>query len=320
MGSAIHSVATFLPETTLTNDDLEREFPDWSGSKIEKKVGIRSRHISASDQTALDLGFEAAQKVLRNFNREKIEFLIFCTQSPDYFLPTGACILQNRLGLNTSTGAFDFNLGCSGYVYGLNIAKSLIASETAEHILLITADTYSKHLKETDVANRSIFGDGAAATIVSHSENEKIKQCVLGSDGAGAENLIVRGNAFRKNPYDDVGCHLHMDGAEIFNFTIESVPKLVNAVLKKNELVMDDLDYVIFHQANSFILNHLRKKIKIPSEKFYVNMATTGNTVSATIGIALKDAFDQGAVKEGDKVLLVGFGVGYSWGATIVII
>ena len=330
MSAKITKIEYYLPETIITNNDLEKEFPNWPSEKIEKKVGIRERHIVREDETALDLSLITGKKILKNYDKDKIDYLLLCTQSSDYYLPTSACILQDKLGLKTNIGAFDFNLGCSGFVYGLALAKSLINSKIATNILLITSETYTKHIYSKDRSNRTIFGDAAAATIIEKSEEEQIGEFVLGTDGSGYKNLIVPNGGLR-NRYDinakeiDDGSgsirtdnNLYMNGPEIFNFTIKAVPKVVSETLGKNNTTLDDLDYVVFHQANKYMNEYLREKIGIPKEKYYLNLLKTGNTVSATIPIAIKEALDNKLIKKGDKVLLVGFGVGYSWGGTII--
>ena len=332
MGAKITNIEYYLPEQILTNEQLAKQFPDWSSEKIEKKVGIRERHVVREDETALDLALITGKKILKNYDKDKIDFLILCTQSPDYYLPTSACILQNKLSLKTDIGAFDYNLGCSGFVYGLAMAKSLINSNIAKNILLITSETYTKHIHPKDKSNRTIFGDAAAATIIEKSEEEQIGEFVLGTDGSGYMNLIVPNGGLR-NRYNDnakeiddgsgnirTGNNLYMNGPEIFNFTIKAVPKVVSETLEKNSIALEDLDYIIFHQANKYMNEYLRKKINIPKDKFYLNLLHTGNTVSATIPIAIKDALDNKLIIKGDKVLLVGFGVGYSWGGTIITI
>jgi 3-oxoacyl-[acyl-carrier-protein] synthase-3 len=332
MNTSITKIEYYLPEKILTNQELESIFPEWEAEKIEKKTGIRARHIVRENETALDLALKAAIKVLKDYEKEKIDFLLFCTQSPDYYLPTGACILQDKLGLQTDIGAFDFNLGCSGFIYGLAMAKSFIQSGIANNVLLLISETYTKHIHPKDKSNRTIFGDGAAATIIEKSEKERIFEFSLGTDGTGFKNLIVPNGGLRdrydinaKEINDGSGSirtrnNLYMNGPEIFNFTIKAVPVVVKQCLEKNKTKLNEIDYVIFHQANLFMIEYLRKKIKIPKEKFYINMLYTGNTVSVTIPIALKDCLDNKNVKKGDKVLLVGFGVGYSWGATIIAI
>lgn len=338
----IKEIAYYLPEKILTNEELVKEFPEWTVEKIANKVGVNQRHIVSENETATDLAIKAADKLFLNnpeIKKEEIDFVILCTQSPDYFLPTSACIVQERLGLSTSCGAFDFNLGCSGYIYGLAISKGLIAGGIAKNVLLLTAETYTKHLHPKDKGNRTIFGDGATATLVSTEGWAEIGDFALGSDGRGAENLIVKTGGMR-NPdkandleFDENGNpvssdYLHMNGASIFTFTQKNVPLVVKECLEKNHLAMEDLNLVIFHQANSYMLEFLRKKMKIPQEKFFINMSEIGNTVSNSIPIALVDAKSQGIIPNNLKtqnsqlkpfnILLTGFGVGYSWGATII--
>lgn len=330
MGSKIAKIATYLPEYVLSNKDLAAEFIRWDPERIEAKLGIRERHIAARNETAGDLALKAAEIILGNYNKEKIDMLIFCTQSPDHFLPATACIIKEKLGLQNKVAAFDFNQGCSGYIYGLAMAKAFINTEIAQTVLLLVGETYSKHIHPKDLANRTIFGDGAAATIIEKHTKEHINKFILGTDGSGQNNLIVPNGCFRSvydvnaeektNASGDIytNNNLYMNGPEIFTFTIEAVPQAVNECLVKNDMTLDGIDYVIFHQANSYMIEYLRKKLKIPQEKFYSNMLLTGNTVSATIPLALEDSLKLGTVKNGDKVLLCGFGVGYSWGAVII--
>ena len=331
----ITHISYFLPEKTLTNDDLAIEYEsNWNSKKIYKKTGIKSRHIAATETTS-QLAVQAAEKLFSEsgFPKDKIDFLLLCTQSPDYFLPTTACIVQDILGLPTSCGAFDFNLGCSGFVYGLAIAKGLIAGGMAKNVLLLTVETYTKYIHPKDKSVRTIFGDGAAATLITHEEGDpcKIGEFVFGTDGKGASNLIVPAGAMAmpkseetaKERVDEQGNvrslnNLYMNGPEIFNFTLDIVPDTVKSLLARAKLSMDDIDLFVFHQANKFMLDSLRDKIGIPEEKFYLDMEDKGNTVSATIPIAMKDALDEGRIRRGDKLMLVGFGVGYSWAGCIV--
>ena len=332
MGAFIKDIEYYLPDKVVTNEDLEKEFPDWSATKIEEKIGIKQRHVTIEGQTALDLAFEASSKVLKKFDKNSIDFVLLCTQSPDYYLPSSACILQDRLGLKTSAGAFDYNLGCSGYIYGLAMAKSFINTGIATNVLLVMAETYSKHIHHKDVGNRTIFGDGAAATIISKSTSENIFEFDLGTDGKGMGDLIIRNGGLKNrfNPdeqdYNDENGilrnnnKLFMNGPDIFNFTISNVPVLITNVLKKNSLAFEEVDYFVFHQANKYMLDYLKKKIKIPDNKFYQDMSNTGNTVSATIPIALKDCLNKKLIKTNDKIILAGFGVGLSWGGCLITI
>ena len=320
MGAKISRIEYYLPGSVLSNEDLVDQHPEWNPQKVEKKVGIRNRHIALPEETALDMAVKAAEKLFVSVDPNTIDFVLFCTQSPDHLLPTSACIAQERLGLRTNIGAMDFNLGCSGYIYGLALSKSLIESGMAANVLLLTGETYSKYISESDISNPSIFGDAATASLITKSENDHIGEFVLGTDGKGAENLIVRNinaqNAFRLT--DGKSPELYMNGPEIFNFTIETIPPLVEAVCVKNRIARNDVDYVILHQANKYIIEFLISTIGLDPSKCHIDMLEYGNTVSNTIPIALKDSWDRGLIKTGDKVLLAGFGVGYSWGSTII--
>ena len=326
----IKAISYYLPEKIVSNEELVEEFPEWTVEKIATKVGVKFRHVALEHETATDLAIKAAEKLFKensHIKKESIDFIIFCTQSPDYFLPSSSCIIQNRLGLPTNCGAFDFNLGCSGYVYGLAVAKGLILSNIAKNILLLTAETYNKYIHQKDKGNRTIFGDAATATLISTEGYANIQNFALGTDGAGMENLIVKTGASRiPNKCDDLifdyngnphsSDFLFMNGSEIFNFTQKNVPIVVKQTLEKNNLTLNDINLFVFHQANSYMLNFLRKKIKIPEERFYVNMTNVGNTVSNSIPIALFEAMGERNLS--GNVLICGFGVGYSWGGTIL--
>ena len=324
---------TFCRDRFETNADLAKENPKWLIERLEKKCGIYSRRIAPPDVTAGDLGYEAAKKLLdRNLvPKDEIDFLILCTQSPDYFLPTTACILQDRLGLKKDIGAFDFNLGCSGFVYGLYMAKQFIASGTARNVLLITAETYSKYINPADRSVRLLFGDGAAATLVGTETDGSIGEFVLGTDGSGAEKLIVPSGCAKlaRSPEtaqeftDSSGCvrskdNLFMDGMALINFAMRTVPPMIDSLLEKEELSTDDIDWFVYHQANEFMLRKLAGNSKIPWEKIVLCMEAIGNTVSASIPIAMAETIESGQLQPGQLLALVGFGVGYSWGACTV--
>lgn len=198
----IKSISYYLPDKVVTNEELVADFPEWTVEKIADKVGVKERHVAVDSETATDLAVKAAEKLFAEnleITKDSIDFIVFCTQSPDYLLPTSACLIQERLGLRTDIGAFDFNLGCSGYVYGLSIAKGLIAGGIATNVLLLTGETYNKHLHPRDKGNRTIFGDAATGTIVSTEGFAEIGEFALGTDGRGAENLIIKTGGSR-NP------------------------------------------------------------------------------------------------------------------------
>lgn len=328
--ACIKAISYYLPEKIVTNEELVIDFPDWTVEKIATKVGVNQRHVTSEDETATDLAVKAGEKLFAanpEIKREDIDFVLLCTQSPDYLLPTSACLAQDRLGLRTNIGALDYNLGCSGYVYGLSLAKGLIAGGIAQNVLLLTAETYNKHLHPRDKGNRTIFGDAATATVVSTEGYAEIGNFSLGTNGQGAENLIIHSGgarhpekvndlSFDENGNPHSSDFLFMNGAEIFSFTQKNVPIVVKDTLEKNGLTHDDVNMFVFHQANSYMLNFLRKKIKIAPERFYVNMSEIGNTVSNSIPIALADARQENVLN--GPVLICGFGVGYSWGGCIL--
>jgi len=332
--AGIKAVRSFLPTRTVTNDHLSADFGEEYGRQILDKVGIATRHVATEQEFSSDLGYYAAERLFDDAvaSRGDIDFLIFCTQSPDYFLPTTACLVHERLGLNDSCGAIDINQGCSGYIYGLALANSLINSGLAANVLLITADTYSKFINQRDRSLRALFGDGATATLLTAVDTDRnlIGPFVLGTDGRGADKLIVKAGALRfrrctKTAAANAGAqeywrcdeNLYMDGAAILNFALREVPRALNDLLLKSGLTLEEIDLVIPHQANRFMLERLRSRLKVPADKFWIDMEECGNTVSCTIPIALERALACGRISKRDRVALIGFGVGFSWGATI---
>ena len=328
MKAYIKDIAYYLPEKVLTNDEIAAQFPEWSAEKVANKVGITERHIAAPDETATDMAFQAAERLFaQGVDKSCIDFVLLCTQSGDYFLPSSACLLQDRLGLSKNCGALDFNLGCSGYEYGLALSKGLIAAGIAKNILLLTAETYTKYIHPKDKGNRTIFGDGASASLISTEGFAEIGEVVLGTDGSGAENLIVRSlsarhkELYRDERVDEDGNvlssdHLYMHGGNVFDFTADVVPPMVEELLAKSGLQQDDVDLWIFHQANKYMINYLRKLLEIDKDKFYLFMEHVGNTVSSTIPIAMVEARKEGRLH--GNVLLAGFGVGLSWGGVML--
>jgi 3-oxoacyl-[acyl-carrier-protein] synthase-3 len=302
----ISAIAYHLPAKAESVEVLKADNPDWDMPKIFEKTGIVTRYISAPDETASDLAYEAGMKIFKQINSQKIDLLILVTQSPAYALPTTACILQNRFGLSTNCMAFDVNLGCSGFVYALSIAGSLIESGVVKKGLILCSDTYTKYISKNDRTCRPIFSDGAAAILVEKSEGNSIGPFEFGTDGSGSGSLIVKDKT------------LEMQGGSVFLFTMRVVPQSINNLLAKASLTLEDIDLVIFHQASKIVIEALIDQLKLDRKKVFTNYESIGNTVSATIPIALQDASSQGRLKKGDKVMVVGFGVGFSWGATLI--
>jgi len=332
MHAHLAAVSYHLPERIVTNEELGAENPGWDMERLAAKVGILARHIAGPAETAGDLGYAAAAKLLDAIDlpRAEIDTLLFCTQTPDFLLPATACVLQDRLGLGTNCAALDFNQGCSGYIYGLHLAKALVASGEATNVLLVTAETYSKHIHPRDRSVRVLFGDGASASLITREpRGARIGATVLGTDGAGYRHLIVPAGGARRprdagtslETTDDNGSvrspeHLFMDGQELFLFTLKRIPPLVAATLARASLSLEQVDCFVFHQANAFMNEHLRAKLKIERPRAPLFVETIGNTVSSTIPIALHESGRN--LRPGDRVMLVGFGVGYSWGACML--
>lgn len=329
----IAAVASYFPEATLTNAELSEEFPQWSVEKIAEKTGIRSRHIANGVEFSSDLATGAGKSLFEDWGiaPTEVEYLIVCTQSPDFFLPSTATIVQHNLGLLNSVGAIDVNLGCSGYVYSLGLAKGLIESGQVANVLVVTADTWSKYINPGDKSVRTIFGDGATATLVrGDSDTETMTGFVYGTDGGGAGDLIVprggirSGEEFAEKAAPDArglipsDYDLYMDGPSIFNFTLGVVPTTISKVLERTKREADEVDYFVFHQANRFMLEHLRTKLGIAESKFPVVIEECGNTISSTIPIVLEQMIREGKLSRGTRTMLMGFGVGLSWAGAMI--
>jgi 3-oxoacyl-[acyl-carrier-protein] synthase-3 len=318
----IGPIAFHLPETIEDNDLLHALFPRWDMELIYKKTGIRARHIAAPGETASDLAAQAAEKLFErhDIDRKSIDFLLFCTQSPDYPLPTTACLLQNRLKLRTSIGALDFNLGCSGFVYGLSLADGLIRGGAAERILLVTAETYSKYIHPTDRSLRTIFGDGAAATLIEAGDEPSLGGFVFGTDGSGADTLMVTeggarpaSSALQPRKRKRWPSALVMDGPEIVKFTLDVVPPMIEQVLDHSKWTRDDVKFYLMHQATYFMLEHLRARLDLTEAQMPLALQEYGNTVSSTLPLLMHDLRAAGCLRPGTQSLLIGFGVGLSW-------
>ena len=320
--ASIGPIAIHLPEAVEDNDQLRAEFPQWDLDQIYEKTGIRARHIAADDECASDLGVAAAEQLFRKHDIDplSIDFLLFCTQTPDYPLPTTACLMQQRLGLSTSIGALDFNLGCSGFVYGLSLADGLIRSGAARRVLLITAETYSKYIDKSDRALRTIFGDGAAATLVEAQPTRSLGSFRFGTDGRGANTLMATEGGWRRpeaaiqpSKRKRWPSSLFMDGPELVKTTLDVVPPLIDDLLADAQWERDDVDMYLMHQATRFMLEHLRERLDLDEEHTPEALLDCGNTVSSTIPLLIDELRRSGQLRPGKQTLLIGFGVGLSW-------
>lgn len=324
--AAVGPIAVHLPARIETNDDLKAQFPGWDLDLIYEKTGIFARHIADPHECASDLGVAASQKLFaeHSIDPASIDFLLLCTQTPDYPLPTTACLMQQRLGLRTSCGALDFNLGCSGYVYGLSLADGLIRGGVAKRVLLVTAETYSKYIHAEDRSLRTIFGDGAAATLIEAAPEVTLSGFQFGTDGSGADTLIVAKHGARL-PEDAIKprhrhrwpSDLYMDGPSLINFTVGAVPELVSNILQAAQLSRGDIDLFILHQATKKMLQQLQERLDLEEERMPIVLRDVGNTVSSTIPIVIDQLRQSGRLKQGTKNMLIGFGVGWSWAGCV---
>jgi 3-oxoacyl-[acyl-carrier-protein] synthase-3 len=300
-----------LPDVVVTNADLESEFPEWDMARMTKRTGVRSRHIAAIGETALDLGYRAAMQM----DRRCVDALIVCTETPDYPVPPNSCVLHGMLGLPSNVMAFDINMGCSGFVYGVGVARGLIVSGAAERVLLIAGDTYSRLIHPADRAVRGVFGDGVAAAIIGdRAVGFEVIDMSFATSGRQHEDFIVRQRGARGYPATK-GC-IEMDGAGILSFFSDAIPRAVRSLLSRNLLDIDDIELFVFHQASRVILDGLAHALRIPEKRFVFAMEDTGNTVSASIPIALRRTGH--SVSAGGYVVLCGFGAGLSWATALV--
>lgn len=318
----LDQIAVHLPERIETNDQLAEQFPRWDMKLIEEKTGIRQRHVAAENETSSDLAVAAAEKLFAEggIDRSSIDFVMLCTQTPDYPLPTTSCLIQDRLGLGTGCGALDFNLGCSGYVYGMAMADGLIQSGAAKRILFLTAETYTKYIDAEDRSLRTIFGDAAAATLITSAPERSMWGFKFGSDGSGGDMLMV-GDGGCRGPEGAISprhrkrwkSRLYMDGPSLINFTVEAVPRLVDEIMAENGFSDGDIGHYLMHQATWKMLDQLRLRMGVSTERLPIELANVGNTVSCTLPILIDQLRNAGRLDAKSVNMLVGFGVGLSW-------
>ena len=322
MKAFIKKISYYIPNNIIEN----------TNRRLAKKTGIYRRHICSAEETASDMAVVAANRLFNSeIERREVEFVILCTQSADYYLPTTACILQERLGLNENCGAYDFNLGCSGYIYGLSMAKGLIETGQVKNVLLLTAETYSKYINKDDNSVLPLFGDAAAATFIEGEDvkNEGLGGFVFGTRGSLYDKLIVpcggARNRYTETPeeqhIDDFGNkrtnrNLFMDGAAISDFALDVVPATMDKILANSNMQKSDIDFFVFHQANKFMLDYLRIRCDLMDYPYWNDVNEYGNTVSCSIPIALLDMWNRNNYVK--KVMSIGFGVGLSWAGCII--
>jgi len=334
MQNKIQDISCYFPEKVLTNELLQNEFPKLKLPELTRLTGVSQRHICCDGETSVDMGAAAAENLFNesDINKESIDFIIFCSAGGDYITPASSCIIHDRLGLPEYCGAYDFNQGCTGYIYGLSMADSLISSGNANNILLITSEAITGTIHTKDSSNRAIFGDGATASIiVKDDKKSSYGKFIFGTDGSKHDKIIIKHGRERyplpkyaeDDRIDNFGnvrndANFYMDGSEVFNFSVTKAPDLVSQLLDNANMRFEDIDFFVFHQANQIILETIGRKLKVPKNKLIIEIETTGNTVSSTIPIALKNAIYKKQIKRGQIILIAGFGVGFSWGGTIM--
>lgn len=308
-------LAVYLPKKIVHNDNFISIYDDWNSKRVLEQTGIETRHY-ADSETSSSLGYKALQRLLENHNIDKnnIDFLICVTETPDNPLPATAYKIHQLAGLSKKCGAYDINHGCAGFTYGLLTAYNLVNTNTASNVILINVDILSKYMQHSERSIRTLIGDAATACLINKEVCDNIMKFTYGTDSTGYDKLIVQ----HINNQPNSPMHLSMDGMNVFAFAMSVVPKAVKELLEINNMTMENIDMVIMHQANKTILESLKKRLKLSDDRFYINMYDTGNTASATIPIALNNIMTNKLVKNNSNILIMGFGVGYSWCGTIL--
>ena len=322
----IGPIAVYFPSRVETAEEWSAEHPEWHIPELVEKTGIERRYIAAREETASDLAYQACQKLFSQHQIDplSIDYLLLCTQSPDYPLPTTACLLQDRIGMRTNSGALDYNLGCSGFVYGLGLAEGLISSGQCRRILLVTAETYTKYIDQDDRALRPIFSDAAAATLIESSPTQNLLGFEFGTDGKGADTLFV-GDGGARCSEDALtprrrkrwSSRLYMDGQSLMDFTVVAIPDLIRNILSKSNLSLDQIHQLLMHQATRKMLEMLQQALHVDDRRLPIRLANRGNTVSSTLPILIDDLRSEGVLRPGQNHLLIGFGVGWSWAGCV---
>lgn len=313
----IKGIACAVPQNVVNTEEYFGVFGEENVRKFINMTGVKKRHVALDEQCASDLCYVSAKALMKrlDWNPSSVDGLILITQTPDYAVPATACVLQYRLGLSEDCIAFDINLGCSAYVYGLWQAAAMISTQNINRVLLLVGDTINFGINPVDTATAMLFGDGGSATALERTEGKEIKY-FLKTKGSGYKFINVpAGHArSRGKPVADTSCELTMNGADVFSFSITDIPKALNRFMSDYSISKDDVDFFVFHQANLYILKHITKKLRLPEEKVPVSIDRYGNTSGDSIPLTLVDALGQEQSDETVKLLMCGFGVGLSYG------
>jgi 3-oxoacyl-[acyl-carrier-protein] synthase-3 len=319
--ASIVGTGSCLPETVLTNADLEA-MVDTTDEWIRTRTGIRERRIASPDEATSDLAVRAAREAMSRAGTSAadIDYLVVGTASPDFPMPSTACVVQAKLGL--SCPSVDVNAACTSFVFALHTGTTAIESGRANTVLVIGADTLTRHIDFTDRSTCVLFGDGAGAVVLQASQEPGVESIVLGSDGTGVEQLIIpAGGSAKPTSHEVVDArqqYLTMNGGEVFKFAVRAIPKATRSALGDSGHEVSDLRWLIPHQANQRIISTVEERLGIDDARVYMNLEHTGNTSAASIPLALDDLYTSGRLAPGDLLALVGFGAGLTWGAAIV--
>lgn len=334
MKAYIKHISSYLPLKKVSNDDFFKQFPELKTKEDTlSKIGVSNRHVIDKETTASDIALHAAKKLFEetNIDRNEIDVLIFCSTEFDHYTPTTSAILQHRLNLATNIAAMDIVSSCTGFIHSLSIAKGMIEANDHKNVLLLCVSTLTKTFHEKDANSHYLFGDAATAILIGGRREEGVGKITIGTDGSRKDYIIVKDgggrNKLTPESYKEIEnefgnstarANFFMNGTGIFLFGLKTVPTLVEQILSENKINKDEVDYFVFHQANAFLLKTLQKKLNIPDEKFIIFMENTGNTVAASIPLALQHLFYQKKIQKGSKILIAAFGTGLTWGGTII--
>lgn len=308
--------AVYLPVKIVHNDDFIDKHSDWNSKRVLEQTGVELRHYAGENETTATIGYQALKNLVDTYHIDinSIDFLICVTETPDNILPATAYKIHQLANLPKTCGAYDINHGCAGFTYGLMTAYNFIKAGTAKNIVLITVDTLSQFMEHSEKAIQTLIGDGAAACFIDKNVCDNIMNFIYGTDSAGYDRVIVK----HKDDNSELPLYLHMDGMDVFSFAMHNIQHIINEILEVNKLTLDDIDMVIVHQANKMILEFIKRRLKLSDDRFYINMRYTGNTSSPTIPLAIHDLYVNNKLKTNQNILLLGFGVGYSWCGTIM--
>ncbi len=325
MNAYIKSIGTYIPERRVTNDELAKTM-DTSDEWIRSHTGIGSRHIADKSMNTADIAIKAAEVALERggVKAEELDMIILTTATPDYVgFPATACIVQDKLGASNA-GAFDLTAGCTGFVYGLEVAKNFLKSGHMKNILLVSAEMLTQIANWEDRNTAVLFGDGAGAVVVSTSDDDisGIDDTILKAEGSGSYALERKVGGVA-HPYEEgkttwADTALYMDGQAVYKFAVKVNTQLISSLMERNNLTIDDIKWIVPHQANERILQAAAKRLKLSMDKFFLNLEEYANTSSASIPLALNDLYEKGELKRGDKLLLTGFGAGLTYGGAII--